>query len=126
MRGRHGAPRSLSSDRPGRARHRRRARHRTGDRARIRGDGRARGLRGALGVRCDVTDAAQLEDLARRTVSELGRLDILVNNAGGFPPMKFLDTDLPSWEWCFRFNLTSAFVLTRACLSHMLERDGGA
>src|SRR5439155_11512568 len=51
---------------------------------------------GALAVRCDVTDAAQLEDLARRTVSELGRLDILVNNAGGFPPMKFLDTDLPS------------------------------
>ena len=80
----------------------------------------------ALAVRCDVTDAAQLEDLARRTVTELGRLDVLVNNAGGFPPMKFLDTDLPSWEWCFRFNLTSAFVLTRACLPHMLERDGGA
>src|SRR5439155_24696482 len=75
----------------------------------------------ALAVRCDVTDAAQLEDLARRTVTELGRIDVLVNNAGGFPPMKFLDTDLPSWEWCFRFNLPSAFVLTRACLPHMLE-----
>jgi 7-alpha-hydroxysteroid dehydrogenase len=82
--------------------------------------------RRALPIRCDVTDATQLDDLARRTVAELGRIDLLVNNAGGFPPMPFLDTDLPSWEWCFRFNLTSAFALTRACLPHMLERDGGA
>jgi 7-alpha-hydroxysteroid dehydrogenase len=82
--------------------------------------------RRALAVPCDVTDAAQLESLTARTVRELGRLDILVNNAGGYPPMAFLETDLPSWEWCFKFNLTSAFVLTRACLPHMLERDGGA
>jgi 7-alpha-hydroxysteroid dehydrogenase len=82
--------------------------------------------RRALPVRCDVTDPAQLDDLARRTVGELGRVDLLVNNAGGFPPMPFLETDLPSWEWCIRFNLTSAFVLTRACLPHMLERDGGS
>src|SRR5262249_20576826 len=80
----------------------------------------------ALAVRCDVTDAAQLEDVVARTMAEFRRLDVLVNNAGGFPPMKFLDTDLPSWEWCFRFNLTSAFVLTRACLPHMQAGDGGA
>jgi 7-alpha-hydroxysteroid dehydrogenase len=40
--------------------------------------------------------------------------------------MAFLDTDLPSWEWCFKFNLTSAYLLTRACLPHMLAKDGGA
>src|SRR3989442_2060705 len=55
----------------------------------------------------------------------LGCYVLLVNNAGGFPPMPFLDTALPSWEWCLRFNLTSAFLLTRACLPHMLARDGG-
>ncbi len=88
---------------------------------------RARGFgRRGLAVRCDVTDPAELERLAGRTMADFGRIDLLVNNAGGFPPMPFLDTDLPSWEWCFRFNLTSAFVLTRACLPHMLARDGGA
>jgi 7-alpha-hydroxysteroid dehydrogenase len=81
--------------------------------------------RRALAVACDVTDAAQLEALAARTVRELGRVDLLVNNAGGFPPMPFLDMDPPTWDWCFRFNLTSAFLLTRACLPHMLAGDGG-
>ncbi len=85
---------------------------------------RALGRR-AVALRCDVTDAAQLEVLARETIGAFGRVDLLVNNAGGFPPMSALDTDGPSWEWCFRFNLTSAFLLTRACLPHMLERDGG-
>src|SRR4029453_4754569 len=87
----------------------------------VRGAGRR-----ALGVSCDATDAAQLDALAQRTVDEFGRIDLLVNNAGGFPPMPFLDTDLPTWEWCMRFNVTSAFALTRACVPHMLAQDGGA
>ena len=86
---------------------------------------RALGRR-ALAIPCDVTDAAQLEALARETIARLGRVDLLVNNAGGYPPMSALDTDGPSWEWCFRFNLTSAFLLTRACLPHMVERGSGA
>jgi 7-alpha-hydroxysteroid dehydrogenase len=81
--------------------------------------------RRAIAVPCDVNDATQLDALVARALGDLGRIDLLVNNAGGFPPMAFLDTDLPSWEWCFKFNLTSAFALTRACLPHMLERDGG-
>src|SRR5262245_8779503 len=81
--------------------------------------------RQALAIPCDVTHAAQLETLARETIARLGRVDLLVNNAGGYPPMSALDTDGPSWEWCFRFNLTSAFLLTRACLPHMVERGDG-
>ncbi len=82
--------------------------------------------RRALALPCDVTDAAQLEAVVERTMAEFGRIDVLVNNAGGFPPMKFLDTDLASWEWCLRFNVTSAFLLTRHVLPHMLAGDGGA
>jgi 7-alpha-hydroxysteroid dehydrogenase len=82
--------------------------------------------RRAVAIPCDVTDAAQLDALVARTMAELGRIDLLVNNAGGFPPMPFLDTDPPSWEWCFKFNLTSAYLLTRACLPHMQAGRGGS
>jgi 7-alpha-hydroxysteroid dehydrogenase len=80
----------------------------------------------ALAVRCDVTDAAQIEHVVGATMTEFGRVDLLVNNAGGFPPMAFLDTEPSSWDWCLRFNLTSAFLMTRHCLPHMLAGDGGA
>ncbi len=81
--------------------------------------------RRALAIPTDVTDPTQLEALATRAKAELGRIDLLVNNAGGYPPMPFLETDLASWQWCIKFNLESAVVLTRACLPHMLEGDGG-
>jgi 7-alpha-hydroxysteroid dehydrogenase len=87
---------------------------------------RVRDLGGrALALPCDVTDPAQIEATVAAAVREFGRVDVLVNNAGGFPPMPFLDMDLPTWEWCFRFNLTSAFLMTRACLPHLLAGDGG-
>lgn len=87
---------------------------------RVRGFGRR-----ALAIPCDVTDPTRLEALAATAKSELGRIDLLVNNAGGYPPMPFLETDLASWQWCIRFNLESAVVLTRACLPHMFDGDGG-
>ncbi len=82
--------------------------------------------RRALPLRCDVTDPAHLQAVVDRTMKDFGRIDLLVNNAGGYPPMSLLDTELSSWEWCVKFNLTSAFLLTRMCVPHMLAGDGGA
>ena len=82
--------------------------------------------RRALAVRCDATEPAQLESLVATAMKEFGRIDQVVNNAGGYPPMSFLDTELSSWEWCVKFNLTSAFVLTRAAMPHLLAGQGGA
>jgi 7-alpha-hydroxysteroid dehydrogenase len=86
---------------------------------------RAFGVKG-IPVRCDVVQTADLERVVATTMKELGRIDLLVNNAGGYPPMPFLETDEPSWEWCMRFNVTQAANLTRLTLPHMLAKDGGA
>ncbi len=86
---------------------------------------RASGRR-ALVVPTDVTDRPQLEALVEATMAEFGRLDILVNNAGGWPPQPLLRTSERAFEAAFRFNVTSAFLLTRFAVPKMVESgDGG-
>ena len=86
---------------------------------------RALGRR-ALAVPCDVNERAQLENLVAETVREFGRIDVLVNNAGGWPPKPVLQTSEKYFEQALRFNVTSAFLLSRFVIPHMLERDGGS
>jgi 7-alpha-hydroxysteroid dehydrogenase len=85
---------------------------------------RARGRR-ALVIRCDVTARAQLESLVAAALDGLGRLDVLVNNAGGWMPRPALQTSERSFEDAFRFNVTSAFVLSRLCAPRMVASAGG-
>jgi len=88
---------------------------------------RARALgRRALALPCDVMERTQLEALIARAMSEFGRIDILVNNAGGSPWKPFLRTSEREFEDSFRFNVTSAFLLARFAVPHMLAAGGGA
>lgn len=85
---------------------------------------RALGRR-ALPVECDVMEREQLEHLVETALGEFGRIDLLVNNAGGWPPREALRTSERSFEEAFRFNVTSAFVLTRLTVPRMVETAGG-
>jgi 7-alpha-hydroxysteroid dehydrogenase len=78
----------------------------------------------ALAVPCDVLERAQLEQLVEATLSEFGRIDILVNNAGGWPPKPALRTGEKEFEAAFRFNVTTAFVLTRLVVPKIVETAG--
>jgi 7-alpha-hydroxysteroid dehydrogenase len=88
-------------------------------------DVRAAGRR-AVVVPTDVNDNGAVEALVRVAVDELGGVDLVVNNAGGSMPRPFLDTSPGYLERAFHFNVTTAFVLTRAATPVMLERGGGA
>ncbi len=86
-----------------------------------------RGLgRRALAVATDVMVTDQLGELVSRTVGELGRVDILVNNAGGSLPRPFMATSERSFEMALRFNVTSAFLLSKLVVPHMVEAGAGA
>jgi 7-alpha-hydroxysteroid dehydrogenase len=91
----------------------------------VAGEVRARGRR-ALVVPCDVNDRAQLEAVVDGAWKEFGRLDVLVNNAGGSPPKAALRTSEKMFEHALRFNVTSAFLLSRLAIPRMLEGEGGA
>lgn len=85
---------------------------------------RARGRR-ALAVSCDVTKTESLEQLVARALAEFSRIDVLVNNAGGTGPRPALDTSERFFEAALRFNVTSAFLLSRLCIPKMIESAGG-
>ena len=86
---------------------------------------RDRGRR-ALAVATDVTVTEQLEALVASTVAEFGRIDILVNNAGGSLPRPVMATSERSFEMALRFNVTSAFLLSKLVVPHMVEAGAGA
>ena len=89
--------------------------------------GRIRALgRRALTVPCDVMERTQLDTLVARTLEHFGRIDVLVNNAGGYPPMPALHTSEQAFDEAFRFNVTTAFVLSRLVIPHMRDGEGGS
>ena len=85
---------------------------------------RSRGRR-ALAVRTDVMRTEDLEALVRATLDAFGRVDVLVNNAGGTLPRAALQTSERFFETALRFNVTSAFLLSRLVVPKMVETAGG-
>jgi NAD(P)-dependent dehydrogenase (short-subunit alcohol dehydrogenase family) len=60
----------------------------------------------ALGVRCDVTDRADVERLADESWRHFGHVDLVVNNAGVFPPLaRVLDIAEADARWVLEVNL---------------------
>jgi rhamnose utilization protein RhaD (predicted bifunctional aldolase and dehydrogenase)/NAD(P)-dependent dehydrogenase (short-subunit alcohol dehydrogenase family) len=69
-----------------------------------------------LGLRCDLTDEAQVGKALEHAVLAFGGLDMLVLNAGIFPASHRI-AELPMEEWrrAMTVNLDSNLLLLRAC-----------
>jgi short-subunit dehydrogenase len=79
----------------------------------------------ALPVRCDVTDRADVANLAERALERLGRCDVLVNNAGIPNGGPFREITPERIERIVRVNLLGVLLVTKAFLPAMLERRSG-
>jgi NADP-dependent 3-hydroxy acid dehydrogenase YdfG len=74
----------------------------------------------------DVSNAAEMEQLASRTRARFGSVDILIYSAGTNTPdrsMKRLNQEL--WDRMLSVNLNGAYYATRAVLPAMRERGSG-
>ncbi len=84
--------------------------------------------RRAVVVRTDVTDSAQVNEMAARAFAEFGQVDILVNNAGGGSAgfgMELQDLPDDIWGGGIDNNLSSVFYCSRAIVPRMAERGSG-
>ena len=91
----------------------------------------------AIAIQGDLNKQDEVNTLVASTVETFGGLDILVNNSGGLIARKSIaDMELEHWEAVMTLNLTSTFMVTKACLAHMKNgtivnlasqagRDGG-
>lgn len=86
---------------------------------------RARGRR-ALALEVDVMREEQLEDLVAQTLATFGRIDIVVNNAGGTAPRPVLKTSTKDFVDSFRFNVATAFALSRIAAPHLATAPGSS
>lgn len=74
----------------------------------------------ARAVHCDLTTAEGVNKLVSVAQEAFGQIDILVNNAGGLVARKTIaQMDLAHWQAVMDLNLTSTFMMTKACLPLM-------
>lgn len=83
------------------------------------------GIEGAVAMRCDVRDQAQLDALVAATVERHGRLDIVIANAGVGAYGAFLDLSPEHLDEMVDVNLKGTLYAVRAALPHLLEGGEG-
>ena len=80
---------------------------------------------GALAVRGDVRDPADLERLVERTVQAYGGIDVLVNNSGGPPRTSALELNDRLLQDAVDLLLQSVVRLTGLCLPYLARSGHG-
>lgn len=75
-------------------------------------------------LQADLTDPGAVENLAQQAISAWDRLDALINNASVFYPTPTEEASLGDWDTLMHSNLRGPFLLGKACLSELRERQG--
>ena len=85
---------------------------------------KAAGRRG-VAIQADSADAKAVAAAVSKTVADLGKLDILVNNAGIGYVGTILTTTADDLDRLYSVNVRGMFVLTKAFIAGMVERQYG-
>ena len=78
-----------------------------------------------LGIKCDVSQASEIDYVVKSTIENFRRIDILVNNAGIVYIKKLIDTSEKEWDKTMDINLKGAFLFSKAVLPFMIKNGDG-
>jgi NAD(P)-dependent dehydrogenase (short-subunit alcohol dehydrogenase family) len=76
-----------------------------------------------IAVHTDVSEAAQVEDLARQTFARYGAAHIVCNNAGVMAGGLVWQHHPKDWEWVFRVNVWGVIHGVRAFVPRLIKQD---
>ena len=79
----------------------------------------------ALIVVCDLSDAAQVKELANKVKGSFGRIDVLANVAGMVATSPFEDIREEDWDRVMSVNVKAPFLLCQAVGNVMIEQKTG-
>lgn len=85
---------------------------------------KAKGLE-VKGYICDVTNEQQVAEMVSDIENTLGSVDILVNNAGVIKRIPMTEMSLQDFQQVIDIDLSSAFVVSKAVLPKMIEKNAG-
>jgi len=81
--------------------------------------------RQAMGIKCDVRKAAQVEAMVDQVIEKFGKIDILVNNAGNSSMVAIAEMDEQTWDEVLDTHLKGTYLCCRYVLPHMIEQHSG-
>ncbi|MBM3301943.1 MAG: mycofactocin-coupled SDR family oxidoreductase [Deltaproteobacteria bacterium] len=81
--------------------------------------------RKAIGVRCDVRKAPDVENMVNQALDTFGKIDILVNNAGNSSMMAVADMSEQEWDEVLDTHLKGTFLCSRFVVPHMIAQHSG-
>jgi len=81
--------------------------------------------RKAIGVRCDISKASDVEAMVRQTLATFGKIDILVNNAGIASMKSLVDMTEEEWDKVVDVDLKGAFLCCKYTIPRMIEQGSG-
>jgi NAD(P)-dependent dehydrogenase (short-subunit alcohol dehydrogenase family) len=79
----------------------------------------------AMGIKCDVRKAADVEAMVEKTVDTYGKVDILVNNAGNSSMVAIAEMDEETWDEVIDTQLQGTYLCCRYVLPHMIDAHSG-
>ena len=79
----------------------------------------------ALAVKADVSCKADVENMVKKTVAELGNIDVLINNAGIIIWGSLLEAEEDAWDKVIDINLKGPYLCSQAVGRLMVERKKG-
>lgn len=79
----------------------------------------------ALFVQTDLADRDSIDRLCNETRRAFGAPDIVINNAAAYTTKPLLDVSVAEWDRVMAVNLRGAFLLAKAFLPEMLEKQQG-
>ncbi len=81
--------------------------------------------RKAVGIKCDVRSAADVEAMVKQVLDSFGRIDILINNAGNSSMVAIAQMSEETWDEVLDTHLKGMFLCCRYVLPHMIEQHSG-